>query len=502
VATLTTLGTPRPLSDANFPALAKFSGVELDEAMVFNKFDLGDSTALDVKAGNQVVKWGNSFLLQGLSQVSPLNLVAVRQPGAKRDDFFLPIPALLGKLSLKNGMAVEGFYQAAFRPSVIDSCGKFMGAADFGVGSIGDFCAIAQVAATSTGGWAGGSTDTRPDVLLTEGRKGKGGDWGLKFTLPVKDVGNFGVYAMNLTSRAPYLSGQVQPGVGVGTTAGLRMKAQWDYVDDISVYGLTFVTRLSSWRVGAELSHTPNQPVQINANSIVQAGLTYATAGSVAGAATLRALGPIGERMIAFGNTAGVWNYFQGYDRFASTQLLVNGVTPISKEIASAVGASGGLFMAEVGFQHSGVPDVSVSAAGVPGTMLYGRGFIFGLPVSAANCTTSGAAGTNPQPQGCEADGFFTKNAWGYRLRASLDYANVFGTNWKLTPSVLFAHDVDGYSVDGQFNEGRKILNLSLGMSLDKAHEVQLGYTTFARSAKYDPLRDRDNVTAVYRYKF
>lgn len=242
--------------------------------------------------------------------------------------------------------------------------------------------------------------------------------------------------------------------------------------------------------------------MQINANSIVQAGLTYATAGSVAGAATLRALGPIGERMIAFGNTAGVWNYFQGYDRFASTQLLVNGVTPISKEIASAVGASGGLFMAEVGFQHSGVPDVSVSAAGVPGTMLYGRGFIFGLPVSAANCTTSGAAGTNPQPQGCEADGFFTKNAWGYRLRASLDYANVFGTNWKLTPSVLFAHDVDGYSVDGQFNEGRKILNLSLGMSLDKAHEVQLGYTTFARSAKYDPLRDRDNVTAVYRYKF
>jgi hypothetical protein len=505
VATLTTLGTPRPLSDANFPALNKFSGVELREAFVFNKFDLS-GTSLDLKAGNQIVKWGNSLFMQGLSQVSPVDLTAVRKPGTEPDERLLPIWSLVGKLDFSNGMAVEGFYQLKHRSSSIESCGTYFGASDFGYGSIGDFCAIAQVAATSTGGWAGGSTDTRPDVLLKEGQKGRNGDWGLTFKLPVKGVGNFGFYAMNLSSRTPYLSGQVQPGTGAGatagTTAGARMTAQWDYVNDIRLYGVTFLTKLDTWRVGAELSHTPNQPVQINANSIVSAGLTYASAGPVAGAATLNALGPIGQRFIALGNTAGVWGYFQGYDRFAKTQLLVNGATPLSKSITNALGAGDGRFAAELGYQRSGVPDVSVSAAGVPATMLYGRGFIFGLPVSAANCTTTGAAGTNPQPQGCQADGFFTKTAWGYRMRASLDYMNVFGTAWKMSPSVYWADDVQGYSVDGQFSKGRRNLTLGLGMSYGKQHEVQLGYTTFNRSANYDVFRDRDNVTAAYRYKF
>ncbi len=504
VATLTTLGSPRPLSDSNFPALNKFSGIELREVHVFDKFNLGGMT-LNVKAGNQIVKWGNSLFMQGLNQVSPVDLTALRKPGTEAEEGFLPIWAINANLGLSNGMSVEGFYQFKSRSNNIESCGTYFGAADFGLGSIGDFCAIAQVAASSTGGWAGGSTDTRPDVMLAAGEKKDGGDWGLSFALPVKDVGNFGFYAMNLNSRTPYISGRVSPGTGAGatagTTAGSRMTAQWDYVSDIRLYGLTFVTRLDTWRVGAELSHSPNQPVQINANSIVQGGLTYATAGTVAGAAALNAMGPIGQRFIALGNTVGAWSYLQGYDRYSKTQLLINGATPMSKSITGALGASDGRFAAELGYQSSGVPDVSVSAAGVPGTMLYGRGFIFGLPVSTAACNTTGAAGTNPQPQGCQADGFFTRNAWGYRMRASLDYNDVFKTGWKVTPIVFFAHDVKGYSVDGQLSEGRKTLNLSLALNLNKQHDVVFGYTTYANSAGYDVFRDRDNVTATYRYK-
>jgi hypothetical protein len=134
--------------------------------------------------------------------------------------------------------------------------------------------------------------------------------------------------------------------------------------------------------------------------------------------------------------------------------------------------------------------------------MLYGRAFIFGLPVASANCVATGAAGTNPQPQGCQADGFFTPTAWGIRLRASLDYLNVLNSGWKVTPSIYYANDMHGYSVDGQFIEGRQALNLSLAMNLNKRHDVVLGYTTYNRSASYDVFRDRDNYTAAYRYKF
>ena len=324
--------------------------------------------------------------------------------------------------------------------------------------------------------------------------------------LPVKDVGVFGVYAMNLSSRTPYIGGQVQapvtPGAAAGATQGARMQAEWDYVNNIHVFGLTALTKVDTWRLGAEWSQTPNQPVQINAVSLIQGGLTYATLGSVAGAATLNNLGPMGQRYIAFGSTPGVWNYVQGYDTFSKSQLLLNAATPLSKSITEAVGAGGGTFAGELGYQRAGVPDVAVSASGVPGTILYGRAFIYGLPVSSANCVATGAAGTNSQPQGCQADGFFTPTAWGIRLRASLDYLNVFNSGWTATPSLFYANDLHGYSVDGQFNQGRKTLNATLALNLNKRHDVVLAYTTYNRNAAYDVFRDRDNYAATYRYKF
>ncbi len=503
-ATLTTLGSPAPLSDQGFAPLNKFSGVALREAYAFNTFDVGNP--LYVKAGNQIVKWGNSLFLQGLNQVAPIDVTALRKPGTEIEEGYLPIWAVSAKLGSDDGMSLEGFYQIKARSSNLESCGTYFGVADFGYASNGDFCPIAQVAGSPTGGWAGGATDGRADVMFIEGKAAKDAQGGLFFKLPLKDVGILGVYAMNLSSRTPYIGGQVQapvtPGAAAGATQGARMQAQWDYVNDIHVFGLTALTKLDTWRVGAEWSQTPNQPVQINGVSLIQGGLTFATLGPVAGAAALNNLGPIGQRLISAAATPGVWNYVQGYDSFSKMQLLLNAATPLSKSITEAIGAGAGVFAAEAGYQRAGVPDASVSATGVPSTMLYGRAFIFGLPVASANCVATGAAGTNSQPQGCQTDGFFTPTAWGIRLRVSLDYLNVFGSGWKATPALYYANDLHGFSVDGQFNEGRKTLNASLALNLNKRHDVVLAYTTYNQSASYDVFRDRDNYTATYRYKF
>lgn len=506
----TTLGSRRPLSDSGWPALNRFSGIELREAHVFNTFDVGGQK-LQLKAGNQIVKWGNSVFLQGLNQVSPIDVTALRKPGTEIEEGYLPIWSLFGKLSLNDGMSVEGFYQFRATPTNLEACGTFFGQADFGIGSEGNWCNMVQAGGAQS--WAVAMTDSaiasRADVMATRGRAARnGGQYGLAFSFSVKEVGNFGLYAMNISSRTPYVGGQIRyAGAAAtgrtGTGAANGMLGQWDYVDNVRLYGLTFTTKLDTWRVGAELSHSPNQPVQINGNAIIGAGLTYAGAG--AGSAALANFGPIGQRYVGFGGTvagADAFHYFQGYEQFSKTQLLINGVTPIAKSVAGAFGASGGLFAAELGYQHSGVPEASFTANGttaVPQTVLYGRAFIFGLPSYAATC---GNTATGTQPQGCQTEGFFTRNAWGYRLRASLDYMDVFNSGWKVTPSVFFAHDVKGYSVDGQFNKGRQTLNLSLALNLNKQHDVVFGYTTYANSANYDVFRDRDNVTATYRYKF
>jgi len=61
-----------------------------------------------------------------------------------------------------------------------------------------------------------------------------------------------------------------------------------------------------------------------------------------------------------------------------------------------------------------------------------------------------------------------------------------------MRPSVFWGHDVSGVSADGQFNEGRGTLGLSLGIEYQKAYSLEFGYVTYRNSAKWDPLRDRD----------
>lgn len=496
VATLTTLGAPRPLSDSQFPALNKFSGAALREAHIYNTFQFADGSSLHVKAGNQLMLWGLQGSVQGLSKVSPRDATAARKPGAEAEESLLPLWAVSGSYRLKGGVAVEGFYQLAQQRSNIESCGTLFAAFDFGAGSTGNFCGIAQQANGTTGGWAGAMSDARADVRLTEGYGKKDGDFGLALAVPVDGVGRFGFHAMHLNSRVPYVSGQVRSG-GTVVTAGSFMKGQYDY-PELDLYGITFNTRLDNWQLGAELSHSPNQPVQINVNTIIQSGLTYVVGGPQAN------FGTVGSRMAAL--PAGQWNYFQGWDRHANTQLTLSVGTPLAQAITSALGAADGRFSLELGHQQSAVPEASYSlsntanASKVVGTA-YGRGLIFGTPVGSALCNASGAAGTNSQPQGCAVDGFFTPSAWGYRLRVALEYPGLVG-GWKFTPSLAFAHDVDGYSTDGQFNQGRQVLNLGLTLQHGRQHEVQAAYMRMNRAAAFDTFRDRDNATVVYRYRF
>jgi len=156
------------------------------------------------------------------------------------------------------------------------------------------------------------------------------------------------------------------------------------------------------------------------------------------------------------------------------------------------------LLIGEVGFQWNNVPDNKKA------NIRYGRSFIYGAagsPDLAAqtgipslaqqNCTAPAVSLTNPQPDGCKNDGFVTDFAWGYRLRASLDYLNFAGTGVTLTPSVFWAHDVDGFSMDPQFLEDRQTLGLGLKFTYNKRYVVDLNYNWFADSA-YNALMDRD----------
>jgi hypothetical protein len=107
----------------------------------------------------------------------------------------------------------------------------------------------------------------------------------------------------------------------------------------------------------------------------------------------------------------------------------------------------------------------------------------------------------NPSPRGCRNDGYVTDYAWGYRIRASADYLNVFGTGVTVTPSLFWAHDVDGISMDPMFIEDRQVLGLGVKFVYNKKYTLDFNWVDYANEG-YDPLQDRDYYSAAFSVTF
>jgi len=510
------------LDDSNYEDLAKFSGVALLDAYVYGGFKLGESDA-KVRIGRHVLNWGESIFIQGVNQVNPIDLPALRRPGTEIKEVLMPVGMVSANVGLGHGMSAEGYYQWEWQNSVVDGCGTYFLTVDASVGpNAQNACkagflqslTAAQSAQLSAllkrpiplgdaGGVAAGAY--LPAVATKEAKDG--GQWGLSLRMNASDLDTeFGLYAMQYNSRVPVLSTVKGNSPFPLTTQLLGAAARqsalfWEYPEAIRLYGLSAATNIAGVAVGAEVSYSPNFPVQLAPGDLL-GGLVYGSAPQalavlgVSGpvAALMNAnRGPLTSRFVAAQNGEVV----SGYDRLHKTQLQVNAVQFFS----NVLGAETLTAIGEVGAQHANVPD---SLTGIR----YGRSFVFGIGTHPGYGPLAGAVPggcpvlNTPNQPGCENDGFVSNFSWGYRLRGQLAYANFLNLGFTMKPSVFYGQDVRGVSADGQFNEGRATLGLGLGFEYRKAYSIDLGYVTYSNSAKWDPLRDRDYYSISFSASF
>ena len=394
-------------------------------------------------------------------------------------------------------------------------------------------------------------------IPAANGRKASdSGQYGLAFRFPIDKIDTeIGLYAMNIHSRLPVIAGTTATnlndltalqratlvGAGVaGTDAwgnywkssptsttllrtvvpvlqaglnsafaplGLNLQSTsgyWEYPEDIQIFGLSAATNLFGWSASAEVSYQQDVPVMINGNDLL--------------AAVFLGVGPAQERVRADAAKPG-GSYYSGWDRFNKTQLQAN----VVKTFSNIFGAQNMLIVGEVGAQWNDVPDYT------KGGLRYGRGFMYGTgggpgfteptdnPSGQLVAALSGGNACSPtfvnlpvpvanqiyntQPLGCKNDGYVTDVSWGYRLRLSLDYNNVMNSGVTLTPSVYWAHDVSGVSMDPTFNEGRKTLGLGLKATYNKRYTFDLSYVSYDNH-NFDGLFDRDFYSAAVGMTF
>lgn len=451
-----------PLSDSGFSDNAKFSGISLLDAYVYGSFDVVDMP-LDVRLGRQVISWGESTFIQGgMNSSNPFDVSALRRPGATLKEGILPVGMAYFNLGATENLSIEAFYQYEWAKTEVDACGTLFGA-DFAASG----CDYVTFGADDATALAGGFTVERTEDVEAK----DDGQYGLALRYFAEELNNteFGLYAMNIHSRVPLISGtrntHPDSSIGTGSTIATGISASLpfafvpgfdsnssyfiEFPEDLKFYGLSFATNAGGIALSGEVSYKPDTPIQINGNHLL-AGVLYENT----------AVTPFAQRVIdtAPGETT------QGWDAFDVTQIQVTALQFIER----VLGASRLTLIGEVGVIL--VDDIESS------DFVYGRDTVFGL--------------------GTASDGgYVTNSSWGYRTKAVLDYSDVFA-GVSLQPSLSFNHDVEGYSPapGQQFNEGRQSLGFSLEASYKQAYSATLAYKMFD-GGDYNASEDKDFVS-------
>ena len=469
------------ISDSGRHPLQKGSGVQLLDAFVYHNYAIGNNPG-NVRLGRQVVSWGEGVFIQnGINSINPVDASAFRRPGAELKEGLMPVEMLYFSQGLTENLSMEAFYQLKWHGTVADNCGTFFSTTDVAARGCNDRLVFTS-AATNAGdlppghpglqGVAAGS----PGYIVRAKKDQDASDSGqfgvaFRWFAPALNNTEFGFYAINYHSRNPLYSNIKgglpvlgQPGVP-GLDGSLGVGGYFfEYPEDIRLYGVSFGTDIAGVSVAGELSYRPNMPIQINSGDLSRAALSEFVAP--------------GDPSWRGNEAAAPGDYLRGYERKEFWQASVSAVHFIDR----ILGASRLALIGEVGANY-----ISGMETGV-GVTKYGRDSLFGQS-QGPDGTCYSQLGSNPYSNSwCEDDGYFTDFSWGYRLRASLDYSNVFaGIN--LSPNMAFSHDVEGYSPN--FVENAKSISIGLNADYANKYNASISYTNFF-DGKYNTLVDRD----------
>jgi hypothetical protein len=455
---------------------------DLLDAYVRGSFEVG-GRALDVRAGNQVVSWGEStFIQNSINVLNPIDVAKLRIPGAELREALLPVPMLWVSQELTDNLSMEAVYLARFENTEIDPRGTYFSTNDFasdggqyvttGFGFVPD--TICTVPPPAPGSPTFATFAARCVPRANDNVAKDSGQYGLALRWLTPEFNNteFGFYFMNYHSRLPLISGIAVSTIGAAATGGYLV----EYPEDIKLFGISFNTEFvqSGVALQGELSYRQDVPLQIDDVEILFAALRLDQAGIPA---------PIPWQLSGY--NAG--DVVTGYQLLDVLQYQMTGTKVFGA--GNPFGANQVVLLGEVGVTHvNDLPDKSQLRFEGPGT---GRP---GDPLAGAVLVPDGTY---------QQSGFADATSWGYRIVTRLDYNSALGAA-TLSPRIAFAHDVNGTSPGpgGNFIEGRKAITLGLGMNYLNTWTADLSYTNFFGGDTFNQIRDRDFVALNIKYSF
>lgn len=561
--------------------------VELLDYYVSGSFPFIGNRDLLFKIGNQVVNWGESsfLLLNSINTINPPDAARLRLPGSQIAEVFKPLGIALFQTSITFDLTLEAFYNYDWEPVTPDPVGSFYSTSDlagatdnrYAMLSFGkapedpdaeydpaDNPAIPQVQPGDPTGLI--SSASRTVYFDSDNEPSDGGQYGVSLRYFASWLNNgteFGLYFMNYHSRFPLASAYATDEtclngatgsvidillpsfdgiaeLGCGTLGsgdngllGLQgeplpldtMRLQFEYPEDIRLYGLSWNTTVGDWSFQGEYAYRPNLPLQVHTTDLVFAALQPAFPNQNVG------LSPDGSQGLVVpnkraavpdyletryrGNTVAANQYIRGYERMKVGQFDAAFTRTIGG--TNWLKADQVIVLFEFGFNHVlDFPDKSELQFAAPGTDTHASagadGSSSGVGEDSATLNPGGTPSLAMCTRACRQNpttqdgGFADDFSWGYRALMVPRYQDaVFGVN--LDPVLGVFHDVDGTTPGpgGLFVEDRVQLIAGLRWDYQNRWSGEVRYTaftTFGGDDEFHTERDRDHLSFFVAYDF
>ena len=456
---------------------------DLLDAYFWFEFNPGGMPA-QVRVGRQVLSWGEStFIQNSINVINPVDVSALRVPGAELRDALIPEGMVMGSISPTENIALEGFYLYKWNDTEIDPPGSYYSTTDIagdgaekvmlGFGLAPDSIPVG----TGFGAPVGVAVPREPDELASDS-----GQYGaaLRAFLPVLNQMELGFFFINYHSRLPIINART------GTLAGLlggdyAASAAYfiSHPEDIKLFGASYSTEIGNTGVAlqGEFSQRWDVPLQVDDVELLFASLSpLAIIGDPGGTllANFNQIGAFGFNEVVPGSIEGNVSQFQ---------------STATKVFGPMLGADQTVLVSEVAVTYvNDMPEKDTLRLEVPAT------YTSGNPIFTA-------AGVQPATE--PAEFFADATSWGYRVAGRLDYNRAIGAI-NLSPRFSWQHDVSGNSPGpgGNFIEGRKAFTVGLtGMYLN-TWEVDINFNTFFGAGRHNLINDRDFLGISLKYLF
>jgi len=499
------------------------SRAELRDAFAWFRFELG-TTPVEIRAGEQVISWGESTFIQGgINSINPVDVSALRVPGAELRNALLPIGAVWASVGLSLNWNIEAFYQYRWEEVIIDPPGSYWSTNDFaGRGGSHVFLGFGEPSDIAPSPFFIQPPLDRPFLGVPRAPDREPDDDGqygaaLRWFVPALNETEFGFFFVNYHSRLPTVNGisgtiagaqaaalagpqaaglvyqafGVPPGVSPEVDAAAAAAGQAAatdayaataryfiaYPEDITLYGVSFNTQLGTTGVAlqGEVSLQEDAPLLVDDVELLFAALSPISPGLAA------------TNQVAPGGV-GFEEEIAGYRRLDRWQAQFTA----TKVFGPGLGADQSLLLFEGAVTD--VPDLpsqSVLRFEGPGT------YTSGNPIHAM---PGGAHAGKPAE---DAEHFATHTSWGYRMAGRMDFNNAIGA-WNLSPRFGWQHDVSGVTPGpgGNFVEGVKALTLGVAATYQARWEFDLSWTRYSGAGRWNLINDRDFVAAFAKYSF